>query len=146
MVDEVGRSVGHAPSATRRAEGPPLATKSQETIVAARVAVQSKKAVGQDPAVQVGAYFALNESSDWHALPTRLGEEGLDVLSYNLVEQRLFRMVTLVLDGAGSRRDRGLCAPRKGKFRARPTASESDTLRRCWGHPHAALRRMAQPR
>jgi hypothetical protein len=76
--------------------------------VTAGVAVQAQEASSEDSAIEVGAQLALHEASDRRALLVRIGKEGLEILSHDLVEQGLFGLVALVLDGAGSRRDRGL--------------------------------------
>jgi hypothetical protein len=106
-VYEVRGGVRHAPSSAGRAQRPPLAREGQQPIAPTGVTVQAEKPSCEDPAIKVGAQFALDEASDGCALLARLGEETLEVFSYDLVEQGLFRRMALVLDGAGSRRDRG---------------------------------------
>jgi hypothetical protein len=69
--------------------------------------MQTEKPSCEDPAIELGAEFALDKASDRCALLARLSEKALEVLSYDLGEQDLFRLVALVQDGLGSRRDRG---------------------------------------
>jgi hypothetical protein len=61
--------------------------------------VQAKKASSQDSAAEVGAQLALNEAGDRSALLARVGEEALEVLSHDFVEQCLLGLVALVVDG-----------------------------------------------
>ncbi len=77
-------------------------------MVAAGIAAQAQEPVGQDAAVEIGAQFALYETSDRRALFARALEEALEVLSNDFVEQCLLGLVALVLDGAGPSRDRVL--------------------------------------
>ncbi len=70
--------------------------------------METEKTSREDSAVEISPQFALHEASDRRALLVRIGKEGLEILSHDLVEQGLFGLVALVLDGAGSRRDRGL--------------------------------------
>ena len=50
-------------------------------------------------ASEEGAQLALNEAGDRSALLARVGEEALEVLSHDFVEQCLLGLVALVVDG-----------------------------------------------
>ena len=77
--------------------------------MAAGIAVEAKEAASQDAAVEVGPQLALDEASDRSALLPCVGEEDLEVLSDDFVEQGLLGLVALVLDGSVTSRDRALC-------------------------------------
>ena len=84
--------------------------------MATGVAVQADRAASEDAAVEIRAELALDEPGHRSSLLACIGEEGLEVLSYDLVEQCLVGLVTFVVDGWGSSGDR---APRqKSKSRA----------------------------
>ena len=133
VIDETGGGIGHSAPTTRGAEPSAFARKSQQPVVAAGIAVQSEKASSEDSAVEVGAQFALDEVGDRRALFARIGKEGLEILSDNLVEQRLLRLVALVLCHAGPVRDRvEVISSSKGMV-------EPITIDR-WPFPYSALR------
>jgi hypothetical protein len=67
--------------------------------VSAGIAVKTQEAVGQHPAGQIRPHLTFDEAGDGGALAACAGEEGLEVLSYDLVEQRLLGLAALVLDG-----------------------------------------------
>jgi len=98
----VGGRIGHAPSAARRTQGPAFTGEGQKTVTAAAVAVQSKKTVSENSAVQIGAEFALDEAGHGRAIAPRSGEEGLELLPDDFVKERLLGLVAFVLDGEGS--------------------------------------------
>jgi hypothetical protein len=64
--------------------------------------------VGQDTAANEGAEFLLDEAGCRLLPASRTCEEGLEVLTYDLVEQGSLGLVALVLDGVVSSRDRVL--------------------------------------
>jgi hypothetical protein len=65
--------------------------------VAAIVAVYPDETPGEHAAVEVGTQLSLDESRDGCTLLTSPGEEGLELLPDDFVEQRLLRLVALVL-------------------------------------------------
>jgi len=88
--------------------------------VATSVAVQAEKAASGDAAVEIPAELALDEPGHRSPLLACIGEEGLEVLSYDLVEQCLLGLVAFVVDGWGSSRDRA--QRQESKSRAVPGA------------------------
>jgi hypothetical protein len=52
--------------------------------------------VGQDAALEVGADLALHEASDRSADRSRVFEEWLEVLAYDMMKKRLLRLVAFV--------------------------------------------------
>ena len=76
--------------------------------MAASVAVNPQEAVGEHAAGQVGPQLALDEVGDRRALLSRVGDEALEVLAYDLVKQGSFGLVAPMLDGGGPSRDRCL--------------------------------------
>ena len=105
-IDEMRSGVGHPAAATGRAEAAPLAREGHEAIVAAVVAVQAKKAVGEDAAAQEGAEIVLDEVRRGALASPRPGEEGLDLLADDAVQERLLRRARCVVAGAGLLADR----------------------------------------
>ena len=106
-LDQVGGCVRHSASTTGWTEATPFAGKGDQAVVAAGVAVNTQKAVREYAASEIGAEFAFDKPS-YRRLPfVSASEEGLEVLSNDLVEQGLLRLVTLVLDGGSS--PSGLC-------------------------------------
>ena len=53
------------------------------------VAVQAQEAVGQDPAAQVGAQLLLDEPGRRLTAGVRSGQEGLELLAHDLVQERV---------------------------------------------------------
>jgi hypothetical protein len=74
--------------------------------------VQSKKTVSENSAVQIGAQFALDEASHGCTVAPGSGEEGLELLPDDFVQERLLGLVAFVLDGQGSA---GTGAKRRGE-------------------------------
>ena len=64
--------------------------------------MQSKKTVSENSAVQIGAQFALDEASHGCTVAPGSGEEGLELLPDDFVQERLLGLVAFVLDGQGS--------------------------------------------
>ena len=58
--------------------------------------MQTEKTSSEDAAVEISADFALHEASDGRAVFPRIGEECLEVVSDDFVEERLLRLVALV--------------------------------------------------
>ncbi len=88
-VDEMGRGVGHATTATGRTEAAALAREGDEAVVAAGVAVDPEKSVGEHTTLEVRADLALDEASDGGARPSRSCEERQQLRSDDLVEECL---------------------------------------------------------
>jgi len=107
-IDEVCGGVRHASSSAGGTQAPSFTREGEQAVVAAGIAVQAQEPVGQDAAVEIGAQFALHETSDRRALLACAREEALEVLSHDFVEQRVLGLVALVLDGVGPSRDRVL--------------------------------------
>jgi hypothetical protein len=76
--------------------------------VAASIAVEPKKTVGQNSTIQIGAYFAFDEASDRRAILGCIGKECLETLLDNFIEQCSLGLVAFVFDRVASRRGRGL--------------------------------------
>ena len=117
--------VGHPASATGWTEAAALAGEGDQAVVAAGVAVNAQKAVREYAASEIGAEFAFDEPSYRRVLLTSASEEGREVLSNDLVEQGLLRLVTLVLDGGSF--PPGLCGG-LGCARVERSASSVPTL------------------
>jgi hypothetical protein len=84
-VDQMGRSVRHPPSTTRRTESPAFTREGDETVVAACITVDANKAVRQHAALDVGADLSLYEMCHRGAVPLRSGEEGLELVPDDFV-------------------------------------------------------------
>ena len=70
-VDEMGGCIRHSPPSTRRTEPSTLAREGDETVVAASIAVDAKKAVRKHAALDVGAELSLDEMCHRGAVPPR---------------------------------------------------------------------------
>ena len=119
-IDEVCGAVGHAPAAARGAEATPLAGEGHQAIVAAGIAVEPQKAVGQDPAAKVGAKLLLDEAGYGLILLAGAHEERLELLADDAVQAGLFRPVSFVGRCAAGReeaRGRGVGGVRAGHLR-----------------------------
>jgi hypothetical protein len=68
--------------------------------------VQAEKTSSENPAIEISPQLALNEPGNGCALPTCVGEETLESVAHYLVEERLLRLVALVIGHAGPVRDR----------------------------------------
>ena len=68
--------------------------------------MQAKKAPSEDATIEIGAKFAFDETSDGCSLLACAGEERLEVLSDNFVEECLLRLVALVVGHVDPVRDR----------------------------------------
>jgi hypothetical protein len=90
-VYQVRSGIGHATTATGRAEAATLAREGDEAIVPAVVAVKAKEAVGQHAATKVGAERLLDEARSVLVSRSRAGEEGLELVGDGPMEERLFR-------------------------------------------------------
>jgi hypothetical protein len=75
--------------------------------VAAIVAVKAQEAVGEDAAAEKGAELLLDESWSRTLAYPRPGEEGLELLAHDAVEQRVLRGVALVFRSARPRMRHG---------------------------------------
>ncbi len=77
----------------------PLAREREEAVEPAGVAVQAQKAVGQNPAFEVGVELAFHEARDGMIAIPSACEKGLEVLAHRLVQQCLFGAARCVLGG-----------------------------------------------
>jgi hypothetical protein len=96
-VDEVRRGVGHAATATRRAEAAALARERHEAVVATVVAVQAQEAVGEDAAAQEGADLLLDEVRRRPLAGSRPSQERLELLAHDAVQECLLRRARCVI-------------------------------------------------
>jgi len=111
VVDQVHRSLRHAPRAARRAKAAPLATEGDQLVVAAVAAAQSQEAVREDAALQERVELVLDELRQVDPSGRLcLGDEGRSVLLHQPVQRGLFRAVTLVVDRGAIRHPLGLPA------------------------------------
>jgi len=62
--------------------------------------MQAKKTTSKDAAIEIRTDFAFDEASNGGSPLLGRGEEGLEGLLHDLVEQGLLGLVALVLDGA----------------------------------------------
>jgi len=69
------------------------------------VAVQAQEAVGEDAAAQEGAKLLLDEARRGALSRPRAGEEGLDLLANDAVQERLLRGMRCVLEHGTERCD-----------------------------------------
>ena len=113
-------------------------------VAATGVAVQAEKAASENAAVEIRAELAFDEPGHRSPLLACIGEKGLEVLSYDLVEQCLLGLVAFVVDGWGSSGDRAQrqesksrASPRCGRRRAARAPAESLT-RGCAADPPEA--------
>lgn len=61
VIDQMRRSLRHAPGRARRAEAAPLAAEGDELFAAAVTAAQAQEAVSQDAALQKGIELVVHE-------------------------------------------------------------------------------------
>jgi hypothetical protein len=102
VVDEMSCAISHAASAAGRTEAPTFAREGDQPIVTASIAVDAKKAVSRDAALDVGAELTFDEVGHGGAIAPGSGEEGLELIPDPLVKECLLRLVALVLDGEAS--------------------------------------------
>ena len=91
VIDQVGGGLRHAPGATARAETATLATEGHELFMGTVGATQAQEAVGQDAALEKGIELLFDKL--WQAragLKLDVGQEGLEVFLYQLVEGGVF--------------------------------------------------------
>jgi hypothetical protein len=129
-IDEMRGGVRHATPAARRAEAAALAGKRKQAVVTTVVAVESKEAVRQDAATQECAKLLLDEAGRRLPPPGRTREESFQLFSNHLVEERLLRLVALVLGHRVASRDRrgGTLPWKVGVIGARGIGSLSGSL------------------
>ena len=105
------------PFAVHRSRGRTLCLTREcdQAVVAAAIAVDPDETSGEHAAVEERAQLSLHESRDRSTLLTCMGEEQLELLPNDFVEQRLPRLVALVLchaDPVGTEREFGERADR----------------------------------
>jgi hypothetical protein len=99
VLDEVGGRLGHAPGGAGRAQAAALAGVGDQEVVAASVAVCSREAAGQDPALEVAAQLALDVTRGRRAVGIALApacQPGLEVQLHQPVERRALGTATAV--------------------------------------------------
>ena len=89
MIDKVGRAFYHAPGVARRADAPAFAREGDQEVMTALVAAGSRKAVGEDSALQVPPQLPLGVRRDALVLPVipAQGKEGLEMVLHHPVER-----------------------------------------------------------
>jgi hypothetical protein len=92
------RLLRHAPTGTRGAKAALFATEGQQYAVGTRVTAQAHKAVGQDATLQIGVKLLLHvrRQAFGGGIGREGGQKGLQVLSDDLVEDRLTGLSRLV--------------------------------------------------
>ena len=114
-IDQVRGGVGHAPPCAARAEAAELTGEGDEKIVTARIAVRAHEAVSEDTAAEIVAKLGFNVARERCAVAlARMGEERLEVLAHERVEDRLRRAVGSIRGrecGHAVRRKRVACPP-----------------------------------
>jgi hypothetical protein len=68
--------------------------------------VQAKKTLGENAAIEIGTYLALDEASNGCTLLACVGEEGLELPANDFVEKRLLGLVARVVGHVDPVRDR----------------------------------------
>jgi hypothetical protein len=90
------RPRGHAPAAAGGAEATPFAGEGEEAVVAAGVAVEPQKAVGEDPAFEVRAKLPLDEAGHRAIVFSSSREKRLELLADDRVQLGVFRAAPFV--------------------------------------------------
>jgi hypothetical protein len=100
-IDEVGRSLGHAPSTAAGADPAFLARKGHDSFVTAGLTAKSQESVSQDPAAQ--KLLKLIHHMARKALALDLGglQEGIQVLGDDLIEDALLGVTPDVVWACG---------------------------------------------
>ena len=105
VLDQVRRSLRHAPRAARGTKPPALAAKCHQLVVAAVAAVQAQEAVRQDAALEECIELVFDEGRQARTCGgLHVGEEGLGVLLHQAVQRGLLGPVALVVDQGTIRR------------------------------------------
>jgi hypothetical protein len=99
VVLQVSSCLRHAPGAAGKAEPAPLATESDQLVVAAVTAAQPQETVSQDAALEEPAKLVLDELRQVDACSAfGLGNEGRGVLLHQAVQRGLFRAVAFMVN------------------------------------------------
>ena len=105
VLDQVRRSLRHAPRAARGTKPPALAAKCHQLVLAAVAAVQAQEAVRQDAALEECIELVFDEGRQARTCGgLHVGEEGLGVLLHQAVQRGLLGPVALVVDRGTIRR------------------------------------------
>ena len=80
-INERSGGLRHSPAAAGRAESTSFARECDESIVPARVAVDTQESMREYAALEIRTDLALNEPSDRCALPSRPSQKGLELLA-----------------------------------------------------------------
>ena len=104
-VAKVRRRVGHAPCTAGRTHAAILAGKSDEQLVAASRTANAGEAVAENAAAQISLKLGADEGGDVAAgiALGRVGQKRGEVCAHDAVQQRLFRLSTLIAEGRSGR-------------------------------------------
>ncbi len=97
-IHQMRGSIAHAPTATRRTDGATLAGISYNPVLAANIAVHSKKASRQNTAIKKRAQFSFNKPGNHTPALPLPGKEGLEMPRRNLI-QNAFLGIALAIRG-----------------------------------------------
>ena len=116
VLDQVRRSLRHAPRAARGTKPTALAAECHQLVVAAVAAAQAQEALRQDAALQEGVELVLHKLRQVGAgCGLGLLEESRGLLLHQAVQRGLFGAVALVVDwGTIGRPDRRIGLPADG--------------------------------
>ena len=96
MVDEMNRRIGHAPTATRRAERPGFARERDDAIHAAFTAVNPHKTSRQNTAIKKRAQVAFYKPGNHTFALLLLGQKRLDVFGHPMIKNAPLRTARLI--------------------------------------------------
>jgi len=107
----VGRQVGHAPPAARGAEAAALAGEGDQQLGVAFVAAEAGETAREDAAREELAELTLDEERQAVAGGSRVGEEALEMLAKDAVEDAVLQSPRLVWPPRARSRARVLGRP-----------------------------------
>src|SRR5690606_23333641 len=90
----------HATREARSTKAPLLARERDQPVIFARLAINSSETVGKNSTAQKRLKFSPHEFWDTMTALLALPKKGRKVFGHDLVEQALFRAVSLVVVGA----------------------------------------------
>ncbi len=98
VIDQVGGGLNHAPRTASGTKSALSTGKGHQLLIGAVCATQAQKTVGQNTAIEKSIELVFDKL--WETRPglaLDLGEEGLGMLLYQLVQRRLFGTPALVV-------------------------------------------------
>ena len=110
ILDEMRRSIAHAPRSTRKADSTALAAVRHEVLGAAVTALHATETVRQDPAVEEVVELLVDVAEKAGAPWARRGEgpaQAVDLGGHQTVQQRPFGFAAAIQRAAGGRGDGG---------------------------------------